>query len=58
MKVKDLIKALQNLDEDADVMVLQAVSNSQHYTDSGEPEYEFSDQFKLRKISDKWVELV
>ena len=58
MKVKDLIKKLQKLNPDADVMVLLEIPGSQHYSDNGQYEYELSDDFRVKVITDNWVELV
>lgn len=58
MKVKDLVEKLQKLNPDADVMVLQEIPGSQHYSDNGQYEYELSDDFRVKVITDNWVELV
>ena len=58
MKVKELIEKLQKFDGDAEIMVLQKVPGSHHYSDNGEPEYGLSHDFKVRVIADDWIELV
>lgn len=58
MKIKDLIEKLEKLNPDASVMVLQEIPGSQHYSDNGQYEYELSEDFKVKVITDTWVELV
>ena len=58
MKVSELIEKLSKLDPKADVMVLQAVPGSQHYSSSGNYEYELTEDFKVKVITSDWVELV
>lgn len=58
MKVKDLVEKLQKFQPDAEIMVLQKVPGSHHYSDNGEPEYGLSHEFKVRIIADDWIELV
>ena len=58
MKIIDLIEKLSKLDPQADIMVLQEIQGSQHYSDNGQYEYELSSDFKVKVISKDWIELV